>query len=103
MRLELRFVNVILDAFIRCDANQVVAERAAGLFRGDDVFEFDAFESRVLVPGEIAECLYVAGEPELAIVEFFKKFLSHCITPFIFCAPQNALRLYPNSILTLLA
>ena len=82
VRLELRFVNVVLDAFVRGDSDEVVAERAVGLFRGDDVLEFDAFESRVLAPDDIFECFRVAGESEFAVVEFLEKFFFHNIVLF---------------------
>ena len=74
---ELRFVNVILDAFIWCDANEVVAECAASFFRGDDVLEFDSFKSRVLAPDDILECFCVARKSEFAVIEFLEKFLFH--------------------------
>ena len=82
VRLELRFVNVVLDAFVRSNPDKMIAERAAGLFRGDDVLEFDAFESRVLAPSDIFECFRIVGDSEFAIVEFFEKFFFHSIVLF---------------------
>ena len=40
-------MNVVLDAFVRSNPDKMIAERAASFFRGDDVLEFYAFESRV--------------------------------------------------------
>ena len=82
VRLELRFVNVVLDAFVRSNPDKMIAERAAGLFRGDDVLEFDAFESRMLAPSDIFECFRIVGDSEFAVVEFFEKFFFHSIVLF---------------------
>ena len=70
-------MNVILDAFIRSDTDQVIAECATRLFRSDDMLEFHPFKSRMLVLSEILERLCIAGESEFTVVEFFKKFFFH--------------------------
>ena len=85
VRLELRFVNVVLDAFVRSDPDKMIAERAASFFRGDDVLEFYTFESRVLAPDDIFERFRIAGESEFAVVEFFEKFFFHSIVLLLDC------------------
>ena len=65
-------MNVRFDALVRRDSHQMIAERAAGFFRGNDMLEFYALESRVLGPGNILESDRFAREPELAFVEFFE-------------------------------
>ena len=82
VRFELRFVNVVLDAFVRSNPDKMIAERAASFFRGDDVLEFYTFESRVLAPDDIFECFRVTGESEFAVVKFFEKFFFHSIVLF---------------------
>ena len=48
MRLKLRLVNVIFDAFVRRNAYKMIAELPFGVFWGDDVLEFYAFKDRML-------------------------------------------------------
>ncbi len=81
-------MNVHFDALVRCDSHQMVAERAAGFFRGDDMLEFYALESWVLGPGDILESDCFAREPELAFVEFFENIVAensffHDFTPML--------------------
>ena len=83
---ELGFVNMHFDALVWCDSHQMIAKRAAGFFRGDDMFEFYALESRVFGPGDIPEQNRFVGKPKLAIVEFFEKIVAekgffHDLTP----------------------
>jgi hypothetical protein len=54
----------------------MVAERAAGFFRGDDMLEFYTLERWVLGPRDILERNRFAREPELAFVEFFKNIVT---------------------------
>ena len=99
VRFELGFVNVRFDALVRRDSHQMIAERAAGFFRGDDMLEFYALESWVLGPGDILESDCFAREPELALVEFFKNIVTensffHDFTPiWVFCS-----RLFANCV-----
>ena len=73
---ELGLVNVRFDALVRRDSHQMIAERAAGFFRGNDMLEFYALESRVLGPRDILESDCFAREPELAFVEFFENIVT---------------------------
>ena len=78
VRFELGFVNVRFDAFVRRDSHQMIAERAAGIFCGNDMLEFYALESRVLGPRDTFESGRFAREPELAFVEFFENTIAIC-------------------------
>ena len=106
VRFELGFVNVRFDALVRRDPYQMIAERAAGFFRGDDMLEFYALESRVLGPGDILESNRFAREPELALVEFFENIVTekvffHDFTPMLMFRSRllpTVSRLCPKSI-----
>ena len=74
---ELRFVNVIFNALVWRNPNKVVTECASRLFCGNDVLEFNPFESRVLAPSDVFERFCVARKSEFAVVEFFEKFFFH--------------------------
>jgi hypothetical protein len=69
-------VNVRFDALVRRNSHQVIAERAAGIFCGNDMLEFYPLESRMLGPRDIFERGRFAREPELALVEFFENIVT---------------------------
>ena len=103
---ELSFVNVCFDALVRRNSHQMIAERAAGLFCGNDMLEFYALESRVLGPGDILESDRFSGKPELALVEFFENIVAensffHDFTPMLVFRSRllpTVSRLCPKSI-----
>ena len=106
VRFELGFVNVRFDALVRRNSHQVIAERAAGIFCGNDMLEFYPLKSRMLGPGDILESNRFAREPEFAFVEFFENIVTEIsffldLTPIcIFCSRllQTLSRLCPKSI-----
>lgn len=106
VRFELGFVNVRFDALVRRNSHQVIAERAAGFFLGNDMLEFYPLESRMLGPRDTFESDRFAREPELALVEFFEKNVLengffHDFTPLFEIRSQrwlSASRLCPKSI-----
>ncbi len=103
---ELGFVNVRFDAFVRRNSHQMIAERAAGFFRGNDMLEFYPIESRMLGPRDTFESDCFARKPELALVEFFENIVTeisffHDLTPMIVFRSRLLLtvsRLCPKSI-----
>ena len=80
VRFELRFVNVVFDALVWRNANEVVTECAASFFCRNEVLEFNAFESRVFAPCNILERFCVARKSEFTVIEFLEKFFF----PFMF-------------------
>ena len=83
--LELHFVNMIFDALVWRDSNEVITECATSIFCGNDVLEFNAFESWVLAPSDVFERLCVARKSEFAVVEFFEKFFFHNVVLLFNC------------------